>query len=130
MVLIVAAVILGIRIDNNDTVKTLRYKTWDYFQMLKPRNDLSDRVTIVNITEEDLKTYGQWPWPRHIMAMLHARIGDSGALLVNYNILFAEPDRMGGVEYLKNMPMSNDLRKELGTVLLDTDAIFSKFGEY
>ena len=125
MVLIVAAVILGIRIDNNDTVKTLRYKTWDYFQMLKPRNDLSDRVTIVNITEEDLKTYGQWPWPRHIMAMLHARIGDSGALLVNYNILFAEPDRMGGVEYLKNMPMSNDLRKELGTVLLDTDAIFS-----
>ena len=125
MVLIVAAVILGVRIDNNDTVKTLRYKTWDYFQMLKPRNDLSDRVTIVNITEEDLKTYGQWPWPRHIMAMLHARIGDSGALLVNYNILFAEPDRMGGVEYLKNMPMSNDLRKELGTVLLDTDAIFS-----
>jgi adenylate cyclase len=93
--------------------------------MLKPRNDLSDRVTIVNITEEDLKTYGQWPWPRHIMAMLHARIGDAGALLVNYNILFAEPDRMGGVEYLKNMPMSNDLRKELGTVLLDTDAIFS-----
>jgi adenylate cyclase len=125
MVLIVAAVILGVRIDNNDTVKTLRYKTWDYFQMLKPRNDLSDRVTIVNITEEDLKTYGQWPWPRHIMAMLHARIGDAGALLVNYNILFAEPDRMGGVEYLKNMPMSNDLRKELGTVLLDTDAIFS-----
>jgi adenylate cyclase len=59
------------------------------------------------------------------MAMLHARIGDAGALLVNYNILFAEPDRMGGVEYLKNMPMSNDLRKELGTVLLDTDAIFS-----
>ena len=46
-------------------------------------------------------------------------------ILINYNILFAEPDRMSGVEYLKSMPMSNELRKELGTVLLDTDAVFS-----
>ena len=29
MVIIVAAVLLGIRIDNGDTVITLRYKTWD-----------------------------------------------------------------------------------------------------
>ena len=125
MVLIVAAILLGIRIDNSDTVKTLRYKTWDYFQQIHPRDVISDSVTVVNITEEDLKKYGQWPWPRHIMAMLHARIGDSGAILVNYNILFSEPDRMSGVEYLKSMPMSNDLREQLGSVLLDTDGVFS-----
>tara|TARA_B100001248_G_scaffold262621_1_gene260108 strand:+ start:4627 stop:6552 length:1926 start_codon:yes stop_codon:yes gene_type:complete len=125
MVIIVAAVLLGIRIDNNDAVKTLRYKTWDYFQQIHPRDVISDSVTVVNITEEDLKTYGQWPWPRHIMAMLHAKIGDAGAILINYNILFAEADRMSGVEYLKSMPMSNDLREQLGTVLLDTDAVFS-----
>ena len=125
MVCIVAAVLLGVRIDNSDAVKTLRYKTWDYFQQIHPREVLSDSITVVNITEQDLKTYGQWPWPRHIMAMLHARIGDAGALLVNYNILFAEPDRMSGVEYLKSMPMTNELREQLGNVLLDTDAIFS-----
>jgi adenylate cyclase len=59
------------------------------------------------------------------MAMLHARIGDAGAILINYNILFSEPDRMSGVEYLKSMPMSNELREQLGSVLLDTDAVFS-----
>ena len=59
------------------------------------------------------------------MAMLHARIGDAGAILVNYNILFSEPDRMSGVEYLKSMPMTNELRKQLGETLLDTDAVFS-----
>ena len=110
MVIIVAFILLGIRIDNSDTVKTLRYKTWDYFQKIEPRSSLSDSVTIVNITESDLKKYGQWPWPRHVMAMLHAKISDAGAVLVNYNILFAEPDRMSGVEYLKSMPMSNALR--------------------
>ena len=125
MVIIVAAVLLGIRIDNGDTVKTLRYKTWDYFQQIHPRETISDSVTVVNITEQDLKRYGQWPWPRHIMAMLHAKIGDAGAILINYNVLFAEPDRMSGVEYLKSMPMSNELREQLGGVLLDTDAVFS-----
>ena len=125
MVIIVAAVLLGVRIDNNDTVKTLRYKTWDYFQQIHPREIISDSITVVNITENDLKTFGQWPWPRHVMAMLHAKIGDAGAILINYNILFAEPDRMSGVEYLKSMPMTNELREQLGTVLLDTDAVFS-----
>ena len=125
MVIVVAAVLLGVRIDNSDTVKTLRYKTWDYFQQIQPREILSDSVTVVNITEADLKKYGQWPWPRHVMAMLHAKIADAGAILVNYNILFAEPDRMSGVEYLKSMPMTNELREQLGQVLLDTDAVFS-----
>ena len=61
MVVIVAAILLGVRIDNNDTVKTLRYKTWDYFQQIHPRDVISDSVTVVNITEEDIKKYGQWP---------------------------------------------------------------------
>ena len=125
MVVIMAAVLLGVRIDNGDTVKTLRYKTWDYFQQIHPRSTISDSVTVVNITEKDLKKYGQWPWPRHVMAMLHARIGDAGAVLINYNILFAEPDRMSGVEYLKSMPMTNELREQLGQTLLDTDKVFS-----
>jgi adenylate cyclase len=120
MVIIVAAVLLGVRIDNSDTVKTLRYKTWDYFQQIHPREVLSDSVTVLNITEEDLKTYGQWPWPRHIMAMLHAKLGDAGALIINYNILFAEPDRMSGVEYLKSIPMDNELRNKLGNFVFDT----------
>ncbi len=125
MVVIVAAILLGVRIDNKDSVKTLRYKTWDYFQQIHPRDVISDSVTVVNITEEDIKKYGQWPWPRHVMAMLHAKIGDAGAVLINYNILFAEPDRMSGVEYLKSMPMTNELREELNKTLLDTDAVFS-----
>ena len=125
MVVAFAVVLLGVRIDNSDAVKTLRYKTWDKFQTIEPRKMVSDSVTVVNITEEDIKRYGQWPWPRHVMAMLHARIGDAGAILINYNILFAEPDRMSGVEYLKSMPMTNELREQLGTVLLDTDAVFS-----
>jgi adenylate cyclase len=125
MVVAFALVLLGVRIDNSDSVKTLRYKTWDHFQYVQPRQEVSDSVTVINVTENDLKRYGQWPWPRHVMAMLHAKLVDNGAMLVNYNILFAEPDRMSGTEYLKSMPMTNELREQLGQVLLDTDAVFS-----
>ena len=125
MVIIFAVVLLGVRIDNSDPVKTLRYKTWDYFQQIQPRANISDRVVVVNITESDLKKYGQWPWPRHILALLHANLTDSGAVLVNYNVLFAEPDRMGGKEYLKSFPMTEELREQLGAFLTDTDSVFA-----
>ena len=125
MVIAFAIVLTGIRIDNSDRVKTLRYKTWDHFQYVQPRQEVSDAIVVVDITEEDLKKYGQWPWPRHTMAAFHARLTDAGAILVNYNILFADPDRMSGKEYLKSMPMDNELREQLGQILPDTDAIFS-----
>ena len=125
MVIIVAIVLLGVRVDNNDTVKTLRYKTWDYFQTIHPRQDVSDLVTIVDIGEKDIAKYGQWPWPRHIMAMLHAKLGDAGAVVINYNILFAEPDRMGSKQYLNSFPMSDETRHELQKKLVDTDKVFA-----
>ena len=56
MVIIVAIVLLGVRVNNNDSVKTLRYKTWDYFQTIHPRQDISDLITIVNIGEKDIAT--------------------------------------------------------------------------
>ena len=126
MVIAFAVVLTGVRIDNSDTVKTLRYKTWDHFQYVHLRQEVSDTIVVVDITEEDLKKYGQWPWPRHTMAAFHATLTDAGAILVNYNILFAEQDRMSGTEYLKSMPIINlELREQLGKVLLDTDSVFS-----
>ncbi len=125
MVLVFALVLLGVRIDNSNTVKTFKFKTWDYFQQIQPRADISDRVMVVNITESDLKRYGQWPWPRHILGLFHAGLTDSGAVLVNYNVLFAEADRMGGKEYLKSFPMTEEVREQLGAFLTDTDRVFA-----
>jgi adenylate cyclase len=60
------------------------------------------------------------------MAMLHARIGDAGAVMINYNILFAEPDRMGSKQYLNSFPMSNETRELLQKNLVDTDRVFAE----
>jgi adenylate cyclase len=123
LVLIVALVLLCVRSADSKYVKILRYKVWDAYQTILPRQDVSNMVAVVNITEEDIKKYGQWPWPRHIVAMLIAKIADNGSAVINMNILFSEPDRMGGTEYLKTMPMPNNVREQLSKTLVDTDAV-------
>jgi len=125
MVMLVAILLLGVRYTDSKYVKILRYKTWDAYQQIQPRQDHSDMVTVVNITEKDIEKYGQWPWPRHVMAMLHAQLGELKPALVNYNILFAEPDRMSGKNYLDTMPMDKEMREQLEKVLLDTDQMFA-----
>ena len=55
MVVVLAAVLLGVRIDNSDTVKTLRYKTWDYFQQIHPREVVSDSITVVTVSYTHLR---------------------------------------------------------------------------
>jgi len=48
---------------------------------------------IVDIDERSLKQYGQWPWPRHRVAILIDRLRELGALSIGLDMLFAEDDR-------------------------------------
>ena len=56
----------------------------------KPHNP---KVLIVDIDEASLSRYGQWPWPRHLVARLLNSIRDGKPDSVGVDILFAEPDR-------------------------------------
>ncbi len=55
--------------------------------------DSSGSVVIVDIDDNSLKTYGQWPWPRNVIAELVDTIFDSKPLVVGFDIMFAERDR-------------------------------------
>lgn len=75
-------------------VEGLRLRLFDLFQQAKPR--VIDRypVTIVDIDEDSIAAHGQWPWPRGLLADLVDRIGGSGARVIGFDVLFAEPDRL------------------------------------
>ena len=95
MVVILATILFAGRFFDVSPVETLRLKTFDYYQKASPRDITTDSVVLVEITEQDLKKYGQWPWPRNLIANLHNRIYQSGADVIQYNIIFAEKDRFG-----------------------------------
>ena len=84
----------GLRIADPPPLEELRVRTFDIFQVIHPRVSTERPVVIVDIDEKSLKTVGQWPWPRTRVADLVTRLTQMGALVIAFDIVFAEPDRM------------------------------------
>ena len=74
IVLITVMVGVGLRVYDVEPLKILRLKTFDYYQKIQPRTVTSNHFVVVEITEQDLKQYGQWPWNRNLIAQIHQRI--------------------------------------------------------
>ena len=75
-------------------LEELRVRTFDFYQVLRPRQQEIRPVVIVDIDEASLKAIGQWPWPRTTVADLVTRITELGAVAIGFDIIFPEPDRM------------------------------------
>jgi adenylate cyclase len=71
----------------------LRVRVFDFFQVLHPREATQRPVVIVDIDEKSLNSIGQWPWPRTRIADIITRLTQMGALVVAFDVVFAEPDR-------------------------------------
>ncbi|MBF0353988.1 MAG: adenylate/guanylate cyclase domain-containing protein [Alphaproteobacteria bacterium] len=82
----------------------VRLKTFDFFQAQKPR-ELSEQklVGIIDLDDESLAAIGQWPWPRTTVARLIDKLFAMGAVVVGFDIVFAEPDRMSPKKVAESM---------------------------
>ena len=70
-----------------------RLQVFDEFLRLKPRVYQPTPVRIVDIDDDSLEQFGQWPWPRTLLARLVSRLDEMGAAAIAFDILFLEPDR-------------------------------------
>jgi len=86
--------LVPLRLANPRPLEELRVRTFDLYQVLRPREQTSRPVVIVDIDEDSLKAIGQWPWPRTTIADLVTRITELGAVTIGFDVIFAEPDRM------------------------------------
>ena len=71
----------------------LRAFLFDSYQGFSPRERLSAPAIIVDIDETSLKRFGQWPWPRSLLAQLVERIDAMKPAAIGLDILMPEPDR-------------------------------------
>ncbi len=74
-------------------VGELRQSLFDGYQRVFPRERKSAPAIVVEIDESSLLRFGQWPWPRTLMAKLVEKISGLGARAIGFDILFPEPDR-------------------------------------
>src|SRR5580693_1465882 len=92
--LVLLFALIPLRLADPRPLEELRLRTFDFFQVLRPRLQKGYPVVIVDIDEASLKAIGQWPWPRTTVADLVNRITQLGALAIGFDVIFAEPDRM------------------------------------
>lgn len=108
--LLVLAVLVALRIADPATVEQLRLRAFDRLQIFRPRPQAL-RVVIVDIDEASLQRYGQWPWPRHLLARLIDEVGRQHPLVVGMDMIFPEADRLSPEQLLKERP---ELLAQLG----------------
>ncbi|MEC9344063.1 MAG: adenylate/guanylate cyclase domain-containing protein [Pseudomonadota bacterium] len=84
-----------LRLSDPPFVKSLRELTFDSYQRIKPREPLGQPIRIIDIDEDSIAEFGQWPWPRTRIAQMVDRLTELGAACVAFDIVFSEPDRTG-----------------------------------
>ena len=70
-----------------------REAVFDAYQRLAPRVYQPTPVRVVDVDDESLRRYGQWPWPRDRLAGMTTRLAQAGAAAIGFDMVFAEPDR-------------------------------------
>ena len=119
---------LMLRVADPPVLARLRDIAFDNFQRMSPRQRPDDiPVRIVDIDEAALGEYGQWPWPRTLLATLVEKLTQKGAAVIAFDVVFAETDRTSIGRLVKELPVG-DLSAELlrlAEKVPDNDQIFA-----
>ncbi|MGB1540516.1 MAG: CHASE2 domain-containing protein, partial [Rickettsiales bacterium] len=93
-------------------ITPVQHWTFDTYQRMYPREskaeDMPVRPVIIDIDEDALDAYGQWPWPRTVVAQMVRNLQDYGVLVIGFDIVFAEPDRTSPKQLKGIMPNMPD----------------------
>src|SRR5262249_11636872 len=92
-------------------------------QALVPRTIVSTPATVIEIDEKSLKRFGQWPWPRTLLAELVRAVEQRGPAAIGLDIPMPDPDRMSPDRWLAAAPQRDPILEErLRTLFPSGDA--------
>lgn len=119
---------LALRIADPAAVTRLRDFAFDSYQRIQPRiYNPETPVRIVDIDEAALQEFGQWPWPRTIVARLVDKLTEKGAVVVAFDAVFAEPDRSSISRMVRDLVAFTDPEtvQKLAAAVQDNDKVLA-----
>ena len=103
-------------------IEVMRLRVFDFFQQMQPRERPLAPVVIVDVDEESLAQFGQWPWPRNLVGELVRKVAEAGAPIIGFDVLFAEADRLSPDKFVENFPEMDDETRARLVALPSNDA--------
>ena len=105
---------VAVRIADPAFVETARLKGLDLLMTLAPMPEAPVSTVVVEIDDTSLDRFGQWPWPRDLVADLIDHLADAGVRAVVFDVLFIEPDRLSPSQLARDLAgIPPDLRNRL-----------------
>ncbi|WPD24139.1 MAG: CHASE2 domain-containing protein [Candidatus Electrothrix scaldis] len=105
-------------------------KIYDFLLLLTRSPASDDAPLIVDIDEKSLNKYGQWPWPRFLVAELLEKIQQDEPLAVGLDIMFPEPDRTSLTQVYKKLETHFEMKipapQKVPERLRDNDALLAE----
>ncbi|MBN8532035.1 MAG: adenylate/guanylate cyclase domain-containing protein [Alphaproteobacteria bacterium] len=102
------ALLAVVYVTDDPLIASMRNRSFDAYQQLKPRTPdpkaMAAQVAIVDIDDASLTAIGQWPWPRTTLAKLVDNLHKLGVLVVGFDIVFAEADRLSPPRLPEQLP--------------------------
>ncbi len=101
---------------------------YDIFLRWNAGGEPSPTPALIDLDEKSLEEFGQWPWPRHLVAKLIANLTEKGAAAIGLDILLSEPDNSSAKNLQKSFKQHFNLTIPLDSIpksLQDNDLILS-----
>jgi adenylate cyclase len=95
------------------STERIGFLIFDAYQRLAPRPYAEVPVKVVDIDEETVRRFGQWPWPRTDIARMTEALADAGAAVITFDIVFSEPDRTSPPALANRLPVDDRARAAL-----------------
>ena len=122
--LILLVFLILIKIINPAFVKSISYLSFDLYQKVFAEKKDSD-VVIIDIDENSLGKFGQFPWNRKVFADILDKINESNPKAIGFDIFFTEKDKQSPDEIIKSYGLIPSDIAELQK-LKSPDEIFSE----
>jgi adenylate cyclase len=120
------AVFIIVRAFDPAPIEVMRLRVFDLFQKIQPRERPVAPVVIVDVDEDSLKQFGQWPWPRNLVGELVEKVAAAGAPIIGFDVLFPEADRLSPSHFVRNFPELDSETRARVEALPSNDARLAK----
>ena len=94
--------LIALKILNPSFIKSISFISFDLYQKVFPLQKQDSEVVIIDIDEDSLGKFGQFPWSRSVFAKIIDQVKVTEPKAIGFDVFFTEKDKQSPEEVIKS----------------------------